>query len=111
MFDSDRSCARRDRRKEMLEVITSNGLLDRGLVALDGAGRPREFSASGRRNRVTAVEALRDETAAYRLETGPRRVFVVRSHHRRYRLVHRVGDGSWGVEELPGAEGRLLTVA
>jgi hypothetical protein len=63
-------------------------------------GRPRAIHVGDARMAVTTVEALRDETAAYSPETGPRQVFVVRSQRRRYRLVHLLRDGIWMVEEL-----------
>lgn len=76
-------------------------LASSGLVTVDErSGRPLEIRAGGERLPVTALEAVRDETAAYPLETGPRTVFVVRSQRRRYRLVHLIGDGRWTVEEL-----------
>jgi hypothetical protein len=73
-------------------------------VTVDRAsGRPREIRTSGERHAVTALDAVRDETAAYPPLTGPRRVFVVRSFERRYRLVHLLRDRRWMVEELhPG---------
>jgi hypothetical protein len=43
---------------------------------------------------------MRDETAAYPPVTGPRQVFVVRSHRRRFRLSHALRDGRWTIEEL-----------
>jgi hypothetical protein len=49
---------------------------------------------------VTDLDAVRDETAAYPPQTGPRRVFLVRSYERRYRLVHLLRDRRWTVEEL-----------
>ena len=70
-------------------------------VAVDAAsGRPREVRAHGERLPVTGVESVRDETAAYPLETGPRTVFVVTTAARRYRLVHLLRDRRWTVEEL-----------
>jgi hypothetical protein len=70
-------------------------------VTVDGpSGRPREIRAGGERLLVTSVEAVRDETAAYPLESGPRTVFVVRARDRRYRLVHLLRDGRWTVQEL-----------
>jgi hypothetical protein len=82
------------------------------LVSVDGAsGRPREIRAEGQRHAVTSLDAIRDETAAYPPETGPRRVFLVRSHERRYRLVHLLRDGRWTVEELRGAEGTFSSAA
>jgi hypothetical protein len=75
------------------------------IVSVDGAsGRPREIRASGERHAVTALDAIRDETAAYPPQTGPRRVFLVRSHERRYRLIHLLRDGRWTVEELSSVE-------
>jgi len=69
-------------------------------VATDGAGRPCEIRADGLRLPVTALESVRDETAAYPLETGPRTVFVVSAADRRYRLVHLLRDRRWTVEPL-----------
>ena len=70
-------------------------------VSVDSStGRPREIRAHGARLQVTALEAVRDETAAYPLESGPRTVFVVRAKERRYRLIHLLRDGRWTVEEL-----------
>lgn len=63
-------------------------------------GRPRAIRVGGQRLVVTAVEAMRDETAAYAPDAGPRQVFVVRSHRRRYRLIHLLRHGRWTVEEL-----------
>lgn len=81
-------------------------------VAVDGpSGRPREIRARGERRTVTALEAIRDETAAYPPQTGPRRVFVVRSHERRYRLVNLLRDGSWTVEEIASPEGSFSSAA
>lgn len=76
-------------------------------VTVDGpAGRPLEIRHGGERIVVTALEAVRHETAAYPLETGPRTVFVVRGSQRRYRLVHLLRERSWTVEELlPGSTG------
>lgn len=75
-------------------------------VTSDAAGRPREIRTEGRRVPVTALESIRDETAAYRFETGPRTVFVVSTVDRRYRLVHLLRERRWVVEELAaGHEG------
>jgi hypothetical protein len=82
------------------------------VVSVDGAsGRPREIRAQGVRRAVTALEAVRDEIAAYPPQTGPRRVFLVRSHERRYRLVHLLRDGRWTVEELRSGEAAFSTAA
>ena len=75
------------------------------VVAVEAAsGRPREFRAMGVRHTITGLDAIRDETAAYPPQTGPRRVFVVRSYERRYRLVHLLRDARWTVEELHSEE-------
>jgi hypothetical protein len=63
-------------------------------------GRPRSIQVGGERFVVTTVEAMRDETAAYPPEIGPRQAFVVRSRRRRYRLIHLLREGRWMVEEL-----------
>jgi hypothetical protein len=73
-------------------------------------GRPRSIRVGDQRLTVTAVEAMRDETAAYPPESGPRQVFRVRAHHRRFRLIHALRDGRWTVEEL-GIERQLATLA
>ncbi|MEA2025211.1 MAG: hypothetical protein U9O18_00825, partial [Chloroflexota bacterium] len=57
-------------------------------VSVDTVGRPREIRADGERLAVTTLESVRDETAAYPAESGPRTVFVVTASDRRYRLVH-----------------------
>lgn len=69
-------------------------------VTSDAVGRPREIRANGRRLPVTALESVRDETAAYPVETGPRTVFVVSAVDRRYRLVHLLRERRWVVEEI-----------
>jgi len=72
-----------------------------GDAAVDApSGRPREVRVGTQRHLVTALEAVRQETAAYPVEAGPRTVFVVRSQRRRFRLVHLLRDGHWTVEEL-----------
>ena len=81
---------------------TASTDFDAGGVAVDRrTGRPREVRAAGERRAVTDLESVRNETAAYPFETGPRRVFVVRAQERRYRLVHLVDEERWTVEELP----------
>jgi hypothetical protein len=72
-------------------------------VAVDADGRPRAIRDAGQRLAVTALESVRDETAAYPLASGPRTVFVVRAADRRYRLVHRLRDRHWTVEPLGAA--------
>ena len=76
-----------------------------------GTGRPREVRTQGMRLVVTELEAVRDETAAYPLESGPRTVFVVRAEERRYRLIHLLREGRWTVEELALTESGLAQAA
>lgn len=81
-------------------------------VSVDGTtGRPREIRAGGIRLPVTALETVRDETAAYPLESGPRTVFVVRARDRRYRLIHLLRDERWTVEELSPSGSGLAEAA
>jgi hypothetical protein len=80
-------------------------------VATDAAGRPREIRSEGQRLPVTALESVRDETAAYPMSTGPRTVFVVNAAGRRYRLVHLLRARRWLVEELPTAQAGLARAA
>jgi hypothetical protein len=70
-------------------------------VEADGqSGRPRQIRAGAECLAVTALEAVRSETAAYPAQVGPRTVFVVRSNRRRFRLVHLLRDSRWTIEEL-----------
>ena len=80
-------------------------------VSLDSAGRPRLIRADGLRLSVSGLESVRDETAAYPLETGPRTVFVVTASDRRYRLVHRLRDRRWTVEALGPSGSRFADAA
>ena len=80
-------------------------------VSVDSAGRPRSIHAGGLRLAVSGFESVRDETAAYPLETGPRTVFVVTAADRRYRLVHRLRDRHWTVEALGPSGSRLADAA
>jgi hypothetical protein len=71
-------------------------------VAVDGrSGRPVGIRAGGELHAITVLERMRDETAAYPPASGPRTVFVVRSHDHRYRLVHLLDERRWTIEELP----------
>lgn len=69
-------------------------------VSTDAAGRPREIRGDGQRIPVASFISVRDETAAYPVESGPRTVFVVAAAGRRYRLIHLVRERRWMVEEL-----------
>jgi hypothetical protein len=82
------------------------------VVGVDAAsGRPREIRADGQRLAVTALESVRDETAAYPIDAGPRTVFVVTAADRRYRLTHLLRDRRWTVEELASPQARLSRAA
>ena len=88
-----------------LNAITSD-------VSVDGlTGRPREIRADGQRVPVTALESVRDETAAYPVETGPRTTFIVQARDRRYRLVHLLRDRRWTIEELDRSSAGLSQAA
>ena len=80
-------------------------------VATDAAGRPREIRTDGQRLAVTALESVRDETAAYPVATGPRTVFVVSVAERRYRLIHLLRSRRWMVEELGAPRSALAHAA
>lgn len=80
-------------------------------VTTDSAGRPREIRADGERLSVTALVSVRDETAAYPIETGPRTVFVVATADHRFRLVHRLRDRRWTVERLQVRDAGLAHAA
>ncbi len=80
-------------------------------VVVDGAGRPREIRTTGARLAITGLESVRDETAAYPLESGPRTVFIVEASDRRYRLVHLLRNHRWTVEELPARHPGLSSAA
>ena len=81
-------------------------------VQTDAVGRPREIRVAGERLTVTGLESVRDETAAYPLGAGPRRVFIAEaSHRRRYRLVYSLRDRRWTVEELATIAPRLAAAA
>jgi hypothetical protein len=73
--------------------------------------RPREIRVAGERLAVTALETVRDETAAYPLRWGPRTVYVLRAGGRRYRLVHLVRDHRWTLEQLGPSPMELARVA
>lgn len=50
-------------------------------------GRPRTVRVGMDQMPVLAIERVREESAAYPLETGPRTLFVVRTPHNRLRLI------------------------
>lgn len=80
-------------------------------VHVDASGRPRSIRATGQRHAVTAIESVRDETAAYPVASGPRTVFVVTAAGRRYRLVHLLRHRRWTVEPVEDADTSLARAA
>jgi hypothetical protein len=81
-------------------------------VGVDAAsGRPREIRTHGGHFPVTRVESVRDETAAYPLESGPRTVFVVATVAGRFRLVYLLRHRRWVVEELRLSSSNLSDAA
>ena len=82
------------------------------VVGVDpSSGRPREIRDGPQRMTVTAVESVRDETAAYPIGSGPRTLFIVRSGSERFRLVHMQRERRWLVEALDRTSGELITAA
>lgn len=80
-------------------------------VEVDASGRPRSVHATGRWQVVSAIEAVRDETAAYPIASGPRTVFVVKAGGGRYRLVHLLRHRRWTVERVDDADSPLARAA
>jgi len=81
-------------------------------VTVDAAtGRPCQIHSAGERLTITALEAVRDETAAYPAGWGPRTVFVVRAGERRYRLVHQIRARRWTLEPLAETGSGLASAA
>jgi hypothetical protein len=83
-------------------MISFESLAPSAAVAVDGrTGRPCQIRTGGQRLAISVLEAVRDETSAYPVDTGPRTVFVVRANDRRFRLVHLLGERRWTIEEIP----------
>lgn len=80
-------------------------------VSVDANGRPREFRQDGRRLIVSSLDRVRDETAAYPLDSEPRTVFVVTASGERFRLVYLLRHRRWTVEPLGAAHGFLEPAA
>jgi hypothetical protein len=62
--------------------------------------RPTAVRVGGRELKVTAVDAVRDETAAYPAERGPRVTFLVESSGGQATLVFDPRGRSWTVVAL-----------
>jgi hypothetical protein len=63
-------------------------------------GRPRSVRLQGEQESVIAIERVREESAAYPVDQGPRTVFVVRTEASRLRLVFQHRARRWMVEGL-----------
>ena len=65
--------------------------------------RPREITWGDERFPVTAVAAVRDETSAYPVATGPRILFEVQTPSGRLALSFRPRGRRWAVEGVDRA--------
>lgn len=81
-------------------------------VSMDAAsGRPLEVRFRDEAWPVTSIDSVRDETAAYPVQSGPRTVFQVSSEGQRFRLVHLHRDQRWTVEPLEAIPAGLTLAA
>jgi hypothetical protein len=80
-------------------------------VIADAAGRPREVVIGERPVVIAAIEAVREEIAAYPVASGPRTLFVVRAGGARLRLVHEHHARRWTVEAIDPEGATLATAA
>ena len=74
-------------------------------------GRPRRLCVGAEEILVTAIERVRDESAAYPPGSGPRTIFEVRTTGGRYRLAFHHRDRRWLVEGVDPRPDRLAAVA
>jgi hypothetical protein len=74
-------------------------------------GRPRSVKVGPDEVGVVAVERIRDESAAYPANEGPRTVFVVRTRQARLRLAFRHRDRRWLMEAIDPIRPELATAA
>ncbi len=73
-------------------------------------GRPRSIRIARATVPVVAVEAVREESAAYPAATGPRTLFRVLTPAARYALTYEHGRRRWFVEALdPDVRARPAT--
>jgi hypothetical protein len=63
-------------------------------------GRPSEIRVGRDRLRVQAIDAVREERAAYPRGEGPRTIYLVRADGWRVRLTLRHRERRWVVEAL-----------
>ena len=76
------------------QVDVSCGLFD---------GRPRMIRMANERVPVIEIAQVRDELAAYPVESGPRRIFDVRTPDARLRLAFERRHRRWLLEGLDAA--------
>jgi hypothetical protein len=60
--------------------------------------RPRDVRIGSRQMRVTALDAVREESAAYRADRGPRVTFLVETDQGPASLVFDLRRRRWSVE-------------
>jgi hypothetical protein len=66
-------------------------------------GRPRELTWAGQKLPVEKIDAIRDETAAYPVMTGPRTLFEVTTQVARFSLAFRHRSRRWTIESIDDA--------
>ena len=66
-------------------------------------GRPRELTWDGERLPIREVLAVRDETAAFPVMTGPRTLFEVSTRVARFSLSFRHRSRRWTIEGMDEA--------
>ncbi len=81
-------------RVQPIPVTVRTGLFD---------GRPREITWGAERFPVLGVAAIRDETSAYPVTTGPRILFEVTTPSARLALSYRPRGRRWAVEGVDRA--------
>lgn len=85
-----------------------HSLPDAVSVACDPfTGRPRSIRVGADQLPVIAIERVREESAAYQLEVGPRTLFEVRTPHSRLRLTFEHRSRRWHVDGIDPRAGFL----
>lgn len=85
-----------------------HSLPDAVSVACDPfTGRPRSVRVGADQLPVIAIERVREESAAYPVEVGPRTLFVVRTPHGRLRLTFEHRSRRWHVDGIEARAGSL----
>jgi hypothetical protein len=75
------------------------------------SGRPLAVRLGSEQLRVVAIERVRDESAAYRVEHGPRTLFVVRTQFSRLQLAFQHRSRRWLVDGVDMRPEPLPSVA